>query len=129
MGSEVSDDESLARYVFSKSHVRQDRTIRRAAFIPNPHDELSVTRRKGLEPDEVMRKGMSVAAERGKTLQGCANVTAKVVSTQGLNTIPAPVDANPNHANIVGWPENYDERKPLAEALAVASGQLEEPRK
>lgn len=42
---QVADDETLARYILQRSHIRgSDHPVKPDAFIPHPYTDLSVTR-------------------------------------------------------------------------------------
>lgn len=119
----VAPDELLARYITSSRWFRQqDQTVKQDAFIPpeNPL-ELSVTRHSTLIEDDIWRIGRSVAGGMGRNLHGRADIKTDCVIEQRLSVIPHPVPDNPNHANIVGWPLEKNERKMRALELAKAA--------
>jgi len=115
----VSRDELLARFVLFGKWIRADQTIRPEAFIPHPYTDLSVTRHKSLLEENIWVIGQEVADKRGLTLYGRGDIYAVAILKQNLNVQPAPVDNNPNHANIVGWPEEKSAQKIIAMKLAA----------
>ena len=120
MTSPVSIDELLARYVTSSRWFRkQDLTVKQDAFIP-PEDplELSVTRQITFTEDDIWRIGKVVAGGMERNLHGRADIKTDCVIKQRLSVTPQPVPNNPNHANIVGWPLEKNERKMRALELA-----------
>jgi hypothetical protein len=124
MTSPVTPDELLARYITSSRWFRQqDQTVKQDAFIPpeNPL-ELSVTRHSTtLIEDDIWIIGRSVASGVSRNLHGIADIKTNCVINQRLNVVPQPVPDNPNHANIVGWPLEKNERKMKALELAKAA--------
>ncbi len=123
---DVESDEVLARFILFSRHIRSsDDTIRPDAFVPHPHDELSVTRHRDATEDEVWGAGRAVAEIQQRTLHGRGDVIADTFMRQGLATQAAPVlghaalPDNPNHANVIGWPKDDKGRQRLL-ALRVA---------
>lgn len=120
--SEVADEESLARYILFSNWIRNsDQTVKPDAFIPHPYPDLSVTRHLNLAEDALWKAGQDVAGARGKTLYGRADIYAAAVRKQLLKVEPAPVQNNPNHANIVGWPTGKPAQKIIALQLVADS--------
>jgi hypothetical protein len=116
----VGADEIVARYVLQSSHVRRgDQTVKPDAFVPHPYQDLSVTRHVMATQDELWAIGAGVAALIGKTLHGRGDVNAAVILHQGLAVEPDPVDGNPNHANVVGWPVDKPAQKIIAQEIAA----------
>ena len=123
MTSPVSTDELLARYITSSKWFRkQDQTVKQDAFIPpeNPL-ELSVTRHLTLTEDNFWEIGMGIVRDTPRTLHGRADIETGNVVAQKLSVSPQPVSDNPNHASIVGWPIEKNERKMRALELAKAA--------
>ena len=116
----IHPDELLARFIFYRRYFRDDNTIRPEAFIPHPYNDLSVTRHLNLNESQLRDIGESVALESDKTLHGRADITAKVVSNLTLSTNPDPTPNNPNHAIIIGWPEEKSKQKTVAQLIAAS---------
>ncbi|MFH1421995.1 MAG: hypothetical protein ABIH42_04695 [Planctomycetota bacterium] len=116
----VAKDELLARYiVFSKWIHKQDYSVRQDAFIPPSNNlKLSVTRHWKLTETNIWSIGKAVAQKRERTLYGRADVATYHVSAQKLNVEPQPMQDNPNHANITGWPTEKDSIKMYALEIA-----------
>ncbi len=115
----VSDDETLARFIMQRNHVRADNTIKPNAFIPYPWPNLSVTRHIGLTEHELWEIGQEVADARPATLYGHADVQALGITTQSLKIIPTATPRN--HANITGWPPDKPSQKIIAQELAAVA--------
>ncbi|MGH7996471.1 MAG: hypothetical protein ACREFX_08980 [Opitutaceae bacterium] len=113
----VADEEQLARYVYFKGHVRADQTVRPDAFIPHPHLELSVTRHRRLEEAAIWRIGARIGAARSIPLVGRADVLASDFRLQTLTVNPDPIQGNPNHARVAGWPRDKPAQKNLAQRI------------
>lgn len=116
--SDVSPEEVLARYIFSRDcfSPANDR-VKYSAFLPAPDLKTSVFRVSGLTPDEIWHIGDSkVAPMREKPLLARADISAKVVLSNGLDIEP---DNDPRrHANIYKWPSEKSEQKLIAIELA-----------
>lgn len=119
---EIAPDERLARFILQRSHFRADGTVKADAFIPHPHEELSVTRHSSLKEEEIWMHGRAVAAACGKILYGRADVSAADCLSQKLAVRADPTVSNPNHANITGWPKEKHAQKLIALELAAAAG-------
>lgn len=119
MTNPISPEEFLARYIVFSKWFRQDKTVKPDAFMPpeNPL-ELSTTRHLNLSEGEIWRIGRAVAARRSLNLHGRADLKVSHVILQPLSVVADPTSDNPNHANIIGWPDRKDARKSLALKLA-----------
>lgn len=124
----VSDHELLARFIMFSDWIRADGSLRQDAYIPPPKDlQLSVTRHVGLSEDGIWQRGQDVATERGKPLLGRADISAKAIrDTEGktLDVIPFPLERNPQHAHVIGWPADKPRQKYLAQRLAAGATYL-----
>lgn len=118
----VADDEWLARFVYSKSHVRSsDGTVKPDAFIPSPKNlELSVIRHLNLSEKELWNIGYEIGSSRPATLYGRADLQAHTARNLMLNVLPANSPPK-NHAVITGWPSGKASQKILALQLASRS--------
>jgi hypothetical protein len=114
----VPNSELAARFVFSKSYMRSDGTVKAAAFLPRGDDGLSVTLRGRLSETELWDIGRDVGVETGRGLRGRADVRVGVVRKERLEIERAPTASNPEHAEIVGWPANIAARQRAAQQLA-----------
>lgn len=115
----VASEEILARYVVFQSHFRRsNKTVRPEAFVPFPHTEMSVTRHLLAMESELWRIGRDVAEARGRTLYGRADFSAETCRSIRLVVDPAPLDTNPNHANVREWPAEKEQQKMIAIELA-----------
>ncbi len=120
MTDSISHDELLARHIISsKWYRKRDQTVKQDAFIP-PEDplELSTTRHLNFSEDEIWDTGRKVAAVQSRNLHGRADLKVSNVALQLLSVMPDPTPDNPNHANIIGWPQEKDARKSIALELA-----------
>lgn len=117
----VSADEQLARFILFSKWLRSDETVRPEAFMPHPYVDLSVTRHQALSEQEIWEIGQSVGGTRQAMLYGRADIRASDVLRQSLGVESAPVPSNPNHANIIGWPEQKPAQKIIALQLAAVA--------
>lgn len=106
--------------------MRQDNTLRPNAFIPHPYQELSVTRHRDASEEELWMVGFDVSVQTGKMLYGRGDVTASTCLAQELRIVAAPVERNPNHANVVEWPEK-PAQKLIAQELAARAEYVKAP--
>lgn len=119
---QVAPDEALARYILHNSHIRRcNGTLKPDAFIPHPHQELSVTHHLAATEQELWTVGEGIAASTGKTLYGRGDVQASTYLTQRLAVKAAPVPANPNHADVAGWPADKSTQKIIAMEISAAA--------
>lgn len=114
----VGDDEWLARYILRREHVRRDGTIKPDPFIPYKHTELSVTRHLGLSDLDIWSAGIKVAEQFGSALHGRADAQARLYRRQRLGVEAAPLEGNPNHANVTRWPPDKPSQKEIALLIA-----------
>ena len=115
----IPNNELLARFVIASKWFRADGTVKPDAFIPPSDLKLSVTRHAALSIDDLMARGRRVAEIRGKTFYGRADVSASVVREEKLDAVEFPLDDNPEHAHIVGWPSDKPAQKSKAQQLAA----------
>jgi hypothetical protein len=110
----IEDSEKLSRFIlFSRWYRKESKNVNPEAFMPYKL-ELSVTRTKDLSDHGLMEIEKIIAKNRSATLYGNAIIKAVEVSTINLDAIPAPVEENPNHANVIGWPNEKSSQKMLA---------------
>src|ERR1700722_12959109 len=114
----VADDERLARYILYSNHVRADRTLKADAFVPHPHEELSVTRHQQASEGELWSIGEEIARLRDKLLHGRGDAIVGTFLSVGLDVRADPVPSNPNHALVTNWPNDKPAQK--MKALEVA---------
>lgn len=87
---DVERSETLSRFIVSNRHIRNsDETVKADAFVPHPHEELSVNRDKA----------------------------ATDISLQ-LSAVAAPIAGNPNHVNVCNWPAGKPEQILKAKEIA-----------
>ena len=116
--TKIKDNEKLARFLVFKRWVRSDKTVKPEAFIPHPYPNLSVTRHIGLSDSNIWEIGNDVANRRSLPLLGRADFQVTIIKKQKLSITPDPSTENPNHANIIGWPEEKPAQK--IKALEIA---------
>lgn len=117
----VRDDETVARFILSSSHVRRsNQIVKPDAFIPHPYDNLSVTRHRSTTDEEIWEIGHRIASQQSpvRTLYGRADLRVTHFLNQELRVTPDPTDANPNHAVVSGWPREKPAQKMQAMELA-----------
>lgn len=115
---QVSPEEKLTRYLFSKNHYSpQNNRVKYGAFLPNSNGKTSVFRISKLSEKKIWNIGETqVASSIGKSIKGRGDILARYVFLSKLEILP---DNNPpRHANIVGWPDEKAEQKIIALELA-----------
>lgn len=118
----LSAEEMLARFIMRKDWIRRaDNTVKQDAFIPPTDLQLSVTRHCGISTDQLNQFGKAVANQRALEFHGRADIETKDVITNGVKAVAWPLDDNKNHAHIIGWPVDKENRKTIAQELAAAS--------
>ena len=119
----VESNELLARFVYSSRHFSQEnRRVKAAAFLPPGNGRESVTRHREATKAELWQVGQAGAGKRGQTLYGRGDVLAATCESQRLTVEADPVEDNPNHASVVGWPmDDKAACKLIVEEIAVAA--------
>lgn len=108
------EPETLSRFLLHRNHIRADLTIRPDPFVPHPYPRQSVTKRNGLTETELWNRGRQIAQLAGKNLYGRADISPSRVP-QSLSMEATPTPENPQHVDIIGWPQD----KPLQKLLAI----------
>lgn len=122
--SGVEADEKLARFIVDSGHVRADGSIKADAFMPPRDLQLSVNRHGNLSEQEIWAFGHLVAKLRNKTLHSRGDVTCGVCLGQKLRVERDPIDGNPYHTHVLGWPTEKPIQKAIAQKLASAAGKI-----
>ena len=124
----VTPEELLSRFATQSGQFRKsDRSVKQELFVPNARGECSVMRHRDASDVEIWETGHDVAASfpEGRTLYGRADITVAACTIDALRVVAKPIlPKNPNHADIEGWPESKEDKKALAQKLAVAAGKL-----
>lgn len=121
--AQVSSDEVLARFIFQSNHLRADRTLRPAAFMPNPVTlELSVVRHLALSDQQIWSVATFIATTIEKHLYARADLKAEVFQAQRLRVVPAAEINNPNHANVADWPSQKPAQMVIAQEISAVAG-------
>lgn len=131
----VDQDESVARFVFSKRYLRTtDNTVKPEAFIPHPYADTSVTRHRDATVEELWNEGRRIEVERRKssgldvTLYGRADSVVTSFIAEGLSVVHDPViPENPNHAIVTGWPSDKSAQKAKAMQISIDAKFLNAP--
>ena len=116
---------AFARFVFDRSMVRADGSIRWKAFLDKrPPHETSVSAHESLRIGIHWDEGARVNPSR--PLLGAADISDAGVKSARLAVRPAPLSEMPHHAELTGWPQGDDEdaklqRIDVATDLADAS--------
>lgn len=122
VGTPLAYDEILARFVLKPEWIRKiDNTIKQDAFIPPKDLQLSVTRHTGISAEQLIETGKSVAAETALQFLGRADIDVQTVVKNALKAVTWPLEHNPNHAHVIGWPADKEARKTIAQELAAAA--------
>jgi len=130
--SEVADEELLARFVFSRGHIRtSDSTLKPRAFEPERHPstrnlELSVSRVDSLGEDAIWSIGAAIAVTRQCTLYARGEFTCALPKRVGLMVEP---DEPPvRHAVIKGWPGTKNAWMSRAQEIAAEAKPVMAPK-
>jgi hypothetical protein len=116
----VSPDEKLTRFIFSKSHFSvQKREVKFRAFIPKGTD-ISVYRISDLSEPEVWEIGRKYVQRDKRSIKARADLLAEVVYENHLTVILDPIP-HELHANITPFPTDKSARDRIARKLALAS--------
>lgn len=124
----ISDDEIVARFIVHSSELRADGTVRPELFIPYKHVELSVQRLREATEAETWAVGRQIAIDRTNDplgLLGRVDLRVAVCRIGPLDVVASPIIAtaekfaNPNHADIRGYPPEKSQQKQLALELAA----------
>lgn len=113
--------DSYSRYIVESNKFTSSR-VKPQAFLPSPKNpQLSVFKTNELSNEEIWAIGVEfVANPRRKTLYARADFPESLVDEVGLSLSPDPTP-HPLHANLVGWPEEKNEKMAIAKDLANAS--------
>jgi len=118
----ITDDEWLARFIVNRNEYRKsDDTVKPKLFMPYKRVELSVNRHLLCTETQIWAIANDVAAKRGCALYGRADITVSSCRVEPLNVVPKALDDNPNHANVIGFPERKEDQQSLAIKLAAES--------
>jgi hypothetical protein len=127
----IENDESLARFVFARNHLRADGTLRPDAFIPHPYPDLSVQRHLGLSDSDLWRVGEEVGKPSKRMLLGRADLNAGEYRAHNLvvqaDPVTAPLPGNPGHALVLRWPIEKSAQKSLAQNFLTKTRYLPAP--
>jgi len=131
----VELNEIVARYILEKRLIfDKDKSAKPRLFYPYKHVELSVNRHRDCTDEEIWEFGFGVAAFRRKTLHGRCDITVAECTFDSLSVVAKPirnhpkaVPDNPNHADIVGYPDNKEDQMSLAQKLAARASQRIQP--
>jgi hypothetical protein len=117
----INDQEVIARYITSKRwYSREKNVVKSQAFMPPADLRLSVFRTDNLSEPEIWKIGYKEVIGKMKqprNLHGRADFQALNILVNNLEIDPD--NTPPRHANIIGWPEQKEERKSIAQELAA----------
>jgi hypothetical protein len=113
----VGGREPIARYLFKSEYWPSTKGVKPVALLPREDGETSVYRIGGLKDRAILTLGQrEVGDKRKRQVMGWAKFTANAVLKAGLkldvNDTPA------RHVNIVGWPEEQQDKLEKAQDLA-----------
>jgi hypothetical protein len=80
-----------------------------------------------LSDEHLWENGKAVAANVSKPLYGRADLRAEAFTSVELTVRAAPVQENPNHANVSGWPTEKPEQKSKAQEIAANAAFVKVP--
>jgi len=124
---DVELDEVVARFIFKKKQwYAKTGAPKPSLFCPYKHVDLSVNRHRDCTDDEIWEFGQGIAEFRGDDLYGRCDIAVADCTLESLNVVaksikddPKGVPDNPNHADIVGFPEKKEDQMSLAQKLAA----------
>ncbi len=113
----ISPNEELSRFIFSSKELTNSGVIKAVAFLPNSSLKTSVFRKSRMSVEEYNEKKEVVAKVRAKPIKAVALISASSVLKANLQIEPEETE-HKWHADLINWPENKEERKSIAQALA-----------
>jgi hypothetical protein len=120
----VDSTELLGRFVTQSSQFRKDYTVKQDLFMPNLKGEVSVMRHRQASEDDIWNIGDGIASKMNRTLYGRSDVLAVKCQDLNLSVNASPTQDNPNHADIINWPDQKEDKKAIAQKLAAAASKL-----
>lgn len=122
---DISSEEVVARFLFSKSGQFNTTIVKPGAFLPKFQEssdrfETSVFRKTRLGSQYPKTKTI-ISKERDKSIKAVALL--KVLDSHEADNITIEPEESKHkwHANIIGWPSEKNERMQLAQILAAQS--------
>jgi hypothetical protein len=114
----VTPSEPVSRFLLKKELRPDGVTIRYEAFMPSSNLRHSVFRISGLSDEQIWIVAVEKVEPYRGTVVGRGDLTVTQIAARRLKVSP---DADPTsrHANIVGWPEDRNERATIAKDLAA----------
>lgn len=111
-------DARISRFLLaSNQFARSTGRVKTSAFLPPPSRRLSVFESTTASEGRIWELGtVHVASPRRKRLHARADLGAATILVESLAIEPAPPP--PEHANVVGWPENDGSEEEIAIRLA-----------
>lgn len=124
-------NEPLTRFIYDSDKVNTQGRVKDGAFLPSFEKNLnrletSVCRIVTLDEEKIWHIGRQSRPER--TIKGRADHSTEHVSNAGLTTVSAPEGTFEEHAVLLGWPEEKEQQKLIARAIAKASVGLITPK-
>jgi len=113
--SEIAGEVELTRFVYERSKIRPDGSLKERAFRPDKDNETSVFVFGSMSRDQILSHEEKYGRpERMPRAYG--STTTKFVASINLRTFHA--EPPPKHAAIRDWPEESELRLQLAQLLA-----------
>src|SRR5690348_16409037 len=112
VGTQIPASEIVIRFIFGK-HIREDKTIRRQAFIPPRNLKYSVTKKLNLPEERIWELGQDARGDRVDSLKGRPDIASSVFTQNALTIQDQPTPTNDHHANVVGWPSDDQAQRDL----------------
>lgn len=115
----VTESESVTRYIFSKRHFsKKNDIVKYGAYLPAEDGKASIFRTTDLDEQDIWEIGWEfVAKPTGRTLRARGDTSAAIIMDTVLDIVP-DTTPHPRHANIVNWPPDKAEQKLLAVQIA-----------
>ncbi len=113
----ITADEVVSRFIFNSSQLNKAKTVIKAsAFLPPENLKTSVFRKNRMSPDEYRETKIVISEKRDKDIKVTALIGVSSVKNSGVMVEPEESE-HKWHADIIGWPDDKDKRKSIAQAL------------
>jgi hypothetical protein len=114
---QLSPSDKLSRFITSSNYISAEKNIvKRGAFMPPPHNGLSVFCTQNLQEGQIWSLANVILLNPPRRIEYRADITVNQVKQLHLDVDPDNIPEH--HANITGWPGEKSEKMLLAQELA-----------
>ncbi len=126
----LESNEHVARFIYDSDKVTANGRVQSSAFLPKFEGafvrwETSVCRLAGCDEARVWQ--LATNARPDRSVKALAKLSIQAVISAKLECVDAPVDGFPEHAVLLGWPDDKPAQKEIAVALSKASVAVRAP--